>query len=208
MNINTIYQVKAKLNKRGEIPSKYASLAVLLGLFVMIVFAGCNSNHKVAESDKNPMNLSEKVEKLRQQIALDNYIGTEYIARKQDVDSAYLRKQELMLIGTNEELLALTGDPNPIVSLTAFQGLYDRGNAIVPTIFNGYKGRTDRIRFVRGDLMMELPMLEYAYVYIMNYEIPDEEFAGDSPEDKPKFELSEKEQKEAVLIIDGLRARE
>ena len=181
---------------------------MLLGAILMLVLAACNSKVKIAEADENPMKLSEKVENLRKQIALDNYLGTEFIARQQEVDSAYLRKQELMLIATDDELLALTGDPNPVVSLTAFQGLYNRSNAIVPTIFKGYKNRTDRIRFLRGDLMMDIPMLEYAYVYIMHYEIPDDEFFSDSSERTPKFELSEKDQKDVVQIIDGLRARD
>lgn len=200
--------MKAKLNKRGEIPSKYVALAVLFCVSIMMVFAGCNSKSKIVESGKNPMKLSKKVEELSRQIALDNYIGTEFIARKQEVDSAYLRRQELMDIGTDDELLALTGDPNPVVSLTAFQGLYNRENPVVPTIFNGYKSRTDRIRFVQGDIMMDMPMLEYAYTHVMHYVIPNNEFFSENPEDTPKFELSEKEQKEVVLIIDGLRARD
>ena len=153
------------------------------------------------------MQLTDNVLELSRQIALDDYIGTEMVARQQYVDSAHLRKQELIRIATDEELLDLTANPNPIVSLTAFQGLYNRGNTLVPEIFNDYKNRTDRIRFVRGDLMMDMPMLEYAYVHIMHFEIPNDEFTSETPEHNPKFELSDKDQKEVLLIIDGLRSR-
>lgn len=199
--------LKAKLNKRGKIPSKYAAVVVILCAIIIASFQACNSKSKVADSDHNSMQITEKVLELRRLIALDDYIGTEMIARQQVVDSAHLRKQELMRIATNDELLSLAVDSNPIVGLTAFQGLYNRGNTLVPKIFNTYKSRTDRIRFVRGDLLMELSMLEYAYVYIMHYEVPDDEFFSHSPEDKPKFELSEKNQMEVVLIINGLRTR-
>lgn len=200
--------MRAKLYKTREIPSKYAAAAALLCIFILLVFTACKSESKVVDADKNVIKLSDKVEDLRRQIAHDNYMGTEFIARKQQVDSAYLRKQELMHIATDDELIDLTGDPSAVVSLTAFQGLYNRGKSVVPIIFNGYKSRIDRIRFLKGDLLMEMPMLEYAYVHILNYQMSDDEFHDENPENAPKFKLSAKEQMEVVLIIEELRSRE
>ena len=200
--------MRAKLKKRGKNPRSEAIGAMLLFAFLIGVFSACNSKHKLGNSDQDTNQLSNKIENLRQQIARDNYIGTERIARQQYVDSAFLRKQEFMRIASDDELIVLASDSNAIVSLTAFQGLYSRGNSVLPTIFKGYKKRTDHIRFIRGDLMMDMPMLEYAYVYIMQYEIPDEEFPGDGPKEVPKFELSDEDQKEVVQIIGRLRPRD
>ena len=166
----------------------------------------CKPKDEVSATDLKPVNLRSEIKALAEEIANDNYIGTEQIARKREVDSAYTRRFELMRITTDNELLALTGNPNPVVSLVAFEGLYNRGNSTVPNIFEGFKERTDMIRYIRGDLALDMPMLEYAYVHVMRYSIPDEEFPSELLPAEPKFEISKTEQSAIIQRIDGLRA--
>ncbi len=176
-------------------------------LIVIILVVGCRPKVEISESDKTQSQISEHVQSLVDEIVQDSYIGTEQVARKQQTDPAYTRRLELMQIASDDELLALTGSKNPIIGLIAFEGLYNRGNSTVPVIFNGFKSRNDRIRYLRGDVMMEMPMLEYAYVYVMRYTIPDEEPPFDE-KTMPKYELLPKEQKAIIEKIDGLRARD
>ncbi|NEN24634.1 hypothetical protein G3O08_14095 [Cryomorpha ignava] len=152
------------------------------------------------------MNISAEVEMLVEKITADNYIGTEQIARKQEMDPAYARRLKLMRIATDDELLALTGNPNAVVSLIAFEGLYNRGNETVPAIFEGIRKRKDIIRYIRGDIAMDMPMLEYAYVYVLHYKIPDEEPPSEIEQADPKFKIAKDEQTAIIERIDGLRA--
>lgn len=173
---------------------------------LLLCSSGCRSKVDVSESEKKPLNLSTEVKELVDQIISDNYIGTEQVARKPVVDPAFERRLKLMRIATDSELLALSGNPNPVVSLIAFEGLYNRGNSTVPAIFEGLRKRNDIIHYLRGDLSMEMPMLEYAYVYVLDYNIPDEEPPSEIIQSEPKFALSEEVQSAVIERIDGLRA--
>src|SRR5690606_23406251 len=130
----------------------------------------------------------------------------ETIARNPEMDPAYARRLKLMRIATDGELLTLTGNSSAVVSLIAFEGLYNRGNSMVPVIFEGFKKRTDNIRYLRGDIAIDIPMLEYAFVYVLHYAIPDEEPPSEIEQSPPKFEISKQEQNAIIERIDGLRA--
>lgn len=168
----------------------------------------CRPKVEISDSEKKSLNLSSEVKQLVDEISADNYIGTEQVARKPEMDPAYARRLKLMRIASDDELLALTGNPNAIVSLTAFQGLYNRGNETVPAIFKGFRKRKDVITYLRGDVAMDMPMLEYAYVYVMHYQIPDEEPPSEIEQVEPKFKIEKEEQNAIVETIDGLRARD
>ena len=175
-------------------------------LCLLLCASGCKPKDELSAVDPKPVSISNEVKTLAEEIAADNYIGTEQIARKQEMDSAYSRRLKLMRVATDSELLALTGNPNAVVNLIAFEGLYNRENSTVPTIFEGFKNRSDMIRYIRGDLALDMPMLEYAYVYILRYSIPDEESPSEIEPSLPKFELSREEQSAIIEKIDGLRA--
>ena len=178
-------------------------LSVLLLVFTTL---SCRQKVDLSESEKKPLMLSTEVEELAAEIAIDNYIGTETVGRMPDMDPAYARRLKLMRIATVDELLTLTGNPNAVVSLVAFEGLYNRDNPTVPSIFEGFIKRGESIRYLKGDVMMEIPLLEYAYVYVMNYKIPDENPPSEVEFADPKFPLSEEKQEMIVQRIDGLRS--
>ena len=177
-----------------------------IGLILLIFSIGCRQKVEVSEFEKKPLMLSDEVEELASEIAKDNYIGTETVGRMPQMDPAYARRLKLMGIATDDELLTLTGNPNAVVSLVAFEGLYNRENETVPAIFDGFLERSESIRYLKGDVMMEIPLLEYAYVYVMNYQIPDEEPPSEVEVADPKFTLSKEKQEVVLLRINGLRS--
>lgn len=175
-------------------------------MVILLGSSACRSKVELSDSEKKPMNISSEVKVLVDQIEADNYIGTEQVSRKQEMDPAYARRLKLMRIATDSELLALTGNPNAVVSLVAFEGLYNRENATVPAIFKGFRERKDVIQYLRGDISTELPMLEYAYVYVMHYTIPNEDPPSEIEQLEPKFQITKEDQVLIVQRIDGLRA--
>ena len=175
-------------------------------MVILVSSAACKSKIDISESEKVPMNISGEVTALVDKIQEDNYIGTEQVSRKPEMDPAYARRLKLMRIATDSELLALTGNTSAVVSLIAFEGLYNRENATVPAIFEGFRKRKDIIQYIRGDISMEMPMLEYAYVYVMQYTIPDEQPPSEIEQSEPKFTLAKEEQDAIIERIDGLRA--
>ncbi len=182
-----------------------SSALLYIGMTMIILTFSCRQKVEVSEFEKKPLMLSDEVEKLASEIAKDNYIGTETVGRMPEMDPAYARRLKLMRIATDDELLTLTGNPNAVVSLVAFEGLYNRENETVPAIFDGFLERSESIRYLKGDVMMEIPLLEYAYVYVMNYQIPDEEPPSEVEVADPKIVLSKEKQDEILLRIDGLR---
>lgn len=183
-----------------------SSLFLLMGVGILVFSFACRQKIELSEFEKTPLLLSDEVKILASEIANDNYIGTESVSRKPGMDPAYARRHKLMRIATDSELLALTGDPNAVVSLIAFEGLYKRGNSTVPSIFEGYQKRSESINYLQGDMMMEIPLLEYAYVYVMNYQMPNEEPPSEVEFSDPKFAINKEKQKEIVERIDGLRS--
>lgn len=191
--------------KRKELQNNKIFTSFFL-LAILVVISGCTSNKKVPADVNIPLQLSQVVITIRNEIAKANYIGTEQTSRKPGMDPNFAERLKLMRIATDDELLTLSGDTSAVVALTAFKGLYKRGNKVVPEIFNGYMERSDIIHYIKGDLSERMPMLEYAYVNVMHYKIPNEEFPDEVEAGEPKYELSDTDQKKAILKIAELRA--
>lgn len=179
--------------------------------FVLVLLVclslGCKQKVEMASGVPDAPTLSSQVKMLSAEIAEDNYIGTEQTGRREGMDPAFARRLKLMRIATDAELLILSGDTNAVVGLTAFEGLYKRGNESVPAIFTGFMKRDDIIQYLRGDIAMQMPMLEYAYVYIMHFKIPNEPMPPEVEKAEPKFELPEEKHEQTLLNIAGLRAQ-
>ncbi len=189
---------------------EFRNSKILIGFLlpaIFVIFPTCKSSKKVPADVDKPVQLSQEVRTLRNEIAQANYIGTERTNRRQDMDPHFAERLKLMRIATTDELLTLSGDTSAVVALTAFEGLYKRDNKVVPVIFSGYIERSDIIQYIKGDLSERIPMLEYAYVHVMHFKIPDEEYPDEVEEAEPKFELSDTDQKEALLKIAELRAQ-
>jgi hypothetical protein len=107
------------------------------------------------------------------QIADDNFIGTEIIGRGGGPSDEYKLRRELMDTASLEELKSLVNSSYPVVSLTAFQGLCERGADDVPKILKDvYAKENVQVQVIQGDVSLEMSTLEYAYGYILGLPLP------------------------------------
>lgn len=177
-------------------------IAILIGLT-----DGCKSGANLSESVYSPKEIREEIRLLVDSIKQDNYIGTEQMGRLPIAAPAYLRRQALMAKAHDAELKNLAAHPNTVVSLVAFEGLYERGDDAVPELFNQILERNDILHYIRGDISTRIPMLEYAYVYVMRYPLPGESLPSELESSQPKFTLPEQAHSEAIQKITSLRQK-
>lgn len=166
---------------------------------------GCKNHQIKNQSDNKMASLENNVAELVEKIKSDNYMGTPYIARSTTKDPAFLRKQKLYDIATDKQLVELANHPNPIVSLTAFQELYNRNHSSISQVFENYFTNTDFITFVKGDVVLEMSVLEYAYTQVLQYdELHNHE--GFNQGNKSKLNLSAQDQMKVVTQIKKLNS--
>ncbi len=144
----------------------------MLALMLIVTLTFCRSKK---EMEQQPGSISPQIEKLAAEIEANNYIGTRYMARIQSESPAWTRRQQLMSDATSDELILLSTDPNFVVMLTAFEGLYRRQHAEVKNIFNRLTHSNEKISYIKGDIYSSMPVLEYAFIYVMGYTMPGEE---------------------------------
>jgi hypothetical protein len=190
-----------------SIPS--TSLIFLLVMFLIgMGLEGCKSKSNFSELTYHPNQVREEIRLLVDSVKKDNYIGTEQMGRLPIAAPAYLRRQALMRKAYDAELINLTLHPNPVVSLVAFEGLYERDEKTVPVIFERISERPDMLHYIRGDISMRIPMVEYAYVYVMRFALPGEEIPTQLEPGGPKYELSDQTHTKVVQKIAALRPLE
>jgi hypothetical protein len=177
-------------------------IAILIGLT-----DGCKSGANLSESAYSPKEIREEIRLLVDSIKQDNYIGTEQMGRLPIPAPAYLRRQALMDKAYDAELKNLAAHPNTVVSLVAFEGLYERGNDAVPELFNQILERNDILHYIRGDISTRIPMLEYAYVYVMRYPLPGESTPTELEPASPKYSLSDETHTKTIQKITSLRQK-
>ena len=146
-----------------------------------------------------------EIESLAKEIAQDNFIGTEQINRMPGTSEAYTRRQNLMEKASNDELVQLTDDTNPVVSLTALEGLYKRSYKEIPAIMAKYAERDDHIQYIKGDMSSQMPTLEYAYTYIFHKPMPGEDLPSELPEAFSRVQLPESLESTIISKIQELR---
>ena len=178
-------------------------------LMVLVVFLtdGCKSKTSLSDVAFAPKELREEIRLLADSVKQDNYIGTEQMGRLPIAAPAYLRRQALMHKAYDAELKNLAAHPNTVVSLVAFEGLYERGDDAVPELFNQISERSDILHYIRGDISMRIPMLEYAYVYVMRYPLPNESLPTELAPSSPKYPLTEQTHSEVIQKITSLRQK-
>lgn len=145
------------------------TISYCISFTIIIALAACGQN-------KNVVSYSEKTSALVSQIAEDNYIGTEIVGRGGGPSDAYKRRRQLIETTPLKELKSLAYNPNAAVSLTAFQGLCEKGAHDVPKILeNVYAKENVQVHVIRGDLSFRMSTLEYAYGYILGLTLPGDE---------------------------------
>lgn len=177
-------------------------IAILIGLT-----DGCKSRANLSESVYSSKEIREEIRLLVDSIKQDNYIGTEQMGRLPIAAPAYLRRRALMDKAYDAELKNLAAHPNTVVSLVAFEGLYERGDDAVPELFNQISERSDILHYIRGDISMRIPMLEYAYVYVMRYPLPGESIPTELEPSSPKYPLPEQTHSKVIQKITSLQEK-
>jgi hypothetical protein len=145
------------------------------GSFLIIVLLFVTSCKSKKELEQTSAGLSAQTEKLVAEIEADNYIGTRYMARIQTESPAWARRQQLMNDASDNELILLATHANAVVMLTAFEGLHRRKHSEAKNIFTRLTYNNEKVSYIKGDIYSSMPVLEYAFVYVLGYTIPGEE---------------------------------
>jgi hypothetical protein len=170
--------------------------------FAILFLVACKSKEPV---QVDVAGVRPEIEAIAQKIEKDNFIGTDQIGRMPGTSQAYARRQELMQKASNEELIQLTDDANPAVSLTAIEGLYKRSYDKLPEIMAKYAERDDYIHYLKGDISMPMPALEYAYTYIFHKPMPGESLPDELEEPYTRYQLPETLEATIIEKIQELR---
>ena len=171
-------------------------------LFIVLIAAGCKPKKSI---QVDVAGVRPEIEAIAKEIEKDNFIGTEQIGRMPGTSAAYSRRQDLMQKASNEELVQLTDDANPAVSLTALEGLYRRSYKAMPELVAKYSERDDYIHYLKGDISMQMPSLEYAYSYILHKPMPGEKLPDELDEPFTRFQLPESLEASIIEKIVELR---
>ncbi len=174
-------QLKSRIMKR----TFFCEALLVAGIFI----GACGTKKEITAQAYDPALLRHEILTLADEIFNDNYIGTELMGRLPQTAPAYTRRLRLMSEATTDELLVLTHHPGTIVQLVAFEGLYEKTDPAVPLIIDRFKSNTERIQYIQGDISQEIPMLEYAYVYVMRFALPGESVPGHLTPAMPAFSL-------------------
>lgn len=152
--------------------SRLPSFFFVIILLPFLAFAACKSGKKAAES--SAASGRPDIPALVDSVETDNVITTASAARMPGVAPEYRRRQLLMNTATEAELVALFEHDNPVLRLTAFEGLYRRDYAKMDGLFEKIIDDNSKIQYIKGDLSEMMPTLEYAYSYILGAQIPGE----------------------------------
>jgi len=153
-----------------------AFLYLLLAL--PLILSGCFSNKKASRFDASVLQpaTAEMVNLLDE----DDFVGTERVAREPTVSGAYVNRMALMENASEAELLALMNHPEGEVVATAFEGLAMQQYNELKQVLLDLSEREIRVSYLAGDVLRTLPVLEYAYVYVLKYD-----FENPSPSTVP-----------------------
>jgi hypothetical protein len=182
--------------------------AILFLVIAISTAVGCSSQGNFSKSYFDTRVISEETRLLADSISRDTYIGTEQMGRLPIPAPAYLRRQALMRNAKDAELHMLLDHPDAIVRLVAFEGLYERSDARIPDLLEKIAADGAIIQYIKGDISSQIPALEYAYVYVMRYEMPEEPAPSELTPAAPKFDLPAETRAEMVRRIAALRKQQ
>ncbi len=175
-------------------------------LFLVIAVLGaCKQQQEIAIDRYDPDKLRIEIRLLADSVADDNYIGTEQMGRMPQTAPSFLRRQKLMHNASPAELLSLTHHPNTVVKLVAFEGLTIIEHASVTEVLKRFLSREDEVHYIRGDISMRMPMLEFAYVYILHHPLPGETLPDEIPQFEAVYHIDEDLKSKVVSRILELR---
>ena len=161
-----------RIEKPTAMKSRIPAYFFLIILLPLLAFTACKSGKKAADGSAEITR--PDIPALIDSVAADNVITTASAARMPGVAPEYRRRQLLMNMATQPELVALFDHDNPVLRLTAFEGLYRRDYSGLDGLFEKIIDDNTKIQYIKGDLSEMMPTLEYAYSYILGAQIPGE----------------------------------
>jgi hypothetical protein len=74
------------------------------------------------------------------------------------------------------ELISLVAHPSAVVWVTAMEGLYRKNvKSALDTLLPQALDENRQLHYIRGDISMHMPALEYLYSYVMGFSMPGEQ---------------------------------
>jgi hypothetical protein len=158
----------------------------------VLIIVACKANRPASDFDSGSLSpaTAERVSAL---VEFD-FVGTERIARQDETSVAFTNRQALMDTATDEELLNLMGHPEGEVVATAFEALAKRRHVDLKRILLDLSEGEKRVNYLQGDVFLEMSVIEYAYVYVLNNQFEQKLNAGEpvpiglKPEEKAFIE--------------------
>lgn len=145
------------------------SYTILSVLFLLVATNwSCKSQKQALESEPT---ISARTVELAERIKRDNVISSELIGRDSQSSPAYTNAQQLKDSASVVELRLLTDDDNPNLSAVAFGGLFEKDYDQIDEVLVKYIERDDQVKVIKGDVFLEMPLLEYAFENVMGYEL-------------------------------------
>ncbi len=115
------------------------------------------------------------MESSHKSMEVDAFIGTQSIGRTMDVSPEYTRRQALMIGASTEELVELIRHENPVVGLSAFEGLVVQKYPDITEFLDYFAGNEVTVHYLKGDLSSHISTLEYAYTIVLGMSLNWEE---------------------------------
>lgn len=146
--------------------------------FIALIFVAsglfqCKSQKNAFDGDS----IRPGVMGLAGQIEQDDFIGTESVGKTDETSPAYHTRMALINTANEAELIQLLNHPDAEVAATAFEGLALKNHPdLKKELLNLSEGERF-LNYIQGDIYTELSLLEYAYLYVLKYDInhPDGE---------------------------------
>lgn len=141
----------------------------LVVLTIAIGLTHCKSNRVVFNDDQ----IRPVVKALAEQIVKDDFVGTESVGRTGETSPAYETRMALINAATEDELVQLLRHPEGEVAATAFEGLAKKNYPNLKSELMNLTGGERFLNYIKGDIFSDLSLLEYAYLYVLKYDIND-----------------------------------
>ncbi len=140
-------------------------------LFLLAASAwSCKSQKQTGDSASI---ISEKTKELAQKVRNDNLISSERIGRDSQSSPSYQKAEQLKEQASLSELRLLTDDENAVLSGVAFEGLSEREYDEIDEVLVKFIERDDRVSVVTGDILRDIPLLQYAFENVLGYSVND-----------------------------------
>lgn len=149
-------------------------LCIILPLLITLC-ASCKSKQPGTSEAAPPQGLRGSTAALADSVVADGFLSTPSLGRIPGEAPAYTRRHKLMEVANEEELLLLTQHDHALMRVVGFEGLYRKGYPHMEALLERALDDNATVHYLRGDISMYMPALEYLYTYVLSMPMPGEE---------------------------------